>query len=90
MISFLPEYENNELIPCMISFLPDYDSDEDPPCLPGNNSGSDSEDDEKNGRPSAKTSRPGSSDPLMRSLSCLFLLSTLRQKERGAEEGHLL
>jgi len=36
----------------------DYDSDEDPPCLPGTNSGSDSEDDEKIGRPSAKTSRP--------------------------------
>ena len=45
----------------MISLLPDYDSDEDPPCLPGDNSGSDSEDDEKNGRPAAKTSRPGSS-----------------------------
>ena len=41
--------------------LLDYDSDEDPPCLPGDNSGSDSEDDEKNGRPAAKTLRPGSS-----------------------------
>ena len=51
--------------PGMTSLLLDYDSDEDPPCLPGDNSGSDSEDDEKNGRPAAKTSRPGSSACLL-------------------------
>ena len=39
--------------------IPDYDSDDEPPCLPGDNSGSDSEDEEKNGRPAAKSSRPG-------------------------------
>ena len=60
----------------MISLLLDYDSDEDPPCLPGVNSGSDSEDDEKNGRPAAKTSRPGSSapqesDPLMKKVQTI-------------------
>ena len=43
----------------IVFLIPDYDSDDEPPCLPGGNSGSDSEDEEKNGRPAAKSSRPG-------------------------------
>ena len=43
----------------IVFLIPDYDSDDEPPCLPGGNSDSDSEDEEKNGRPAAKSSRPG-------------------------------
>ena len=43
----------------IVLVIPDYDSDDEPPCLPGGNSDSDSEDEEKNGRPAAKSSRPG-------------------------------
>ena len=64
--------------------IPDYDSDDEPPCLPGGNSGSDSEDEEKNGRPAAKSSRPG--------LCYLHIrldeneLKFSHQKERGDDE----
>ena len=63
--------------------IPDYDSDDEPPCLPGGNSDSDSEDEEKNGRPAAKSSRPGVS--YLHILLCLDNLnySFFHQKERG-------
>ena len=63
LLFFFPCYKistNNIILFVHIVFLiPDYDSDDEPPCLPGGNSDSDSEDEEKNGRPAAKSSRPG-------------------------------
>ena len=70
----------HDLIPNPMS--PDYDSDEDPPCLPGANSGSDSEEDEKSGRPAAKTLRPGAGD--LNTFSCNFSILLYSHFIRGS------
>ena len=70
----------HDLIPNLMS--PDYDSDEDPPCLPGANSGSDSEEDEKSGRPAAKTLRPGAGD--LNTFSCNFSILLYSHFIRGS------
>ena len=71
----------------IVLVIPDYDSDDEPPCLPGGNSGSDSEDEEKNGRPAAKSSRPGLCYlHILLRLDELELQFFFHQKERGDDE----